>query len=68
MKTTKGVEIGPALAQALQAAPAAQKIFDAMPPSHQREYERWIGAAKKAETQAARAAKAVAKIKKWRRS
>ncbi len=67
MKTGCGIKIGPALAHALQAAPAARKIFDTMPPSHQREYERWIGAAKKAETRAARAEKAVAMIKKWQR-
>jgi uncharacterized protein YdeI (YjbR/CyaY-like superfamily) len=50
------------LAAALRRRPAVQRAFDALPPSHQREYVQWIAEAKRAETRAARAAKAVAML------
>lgn len=50
------------LAAALEAHPGAKARFAAMPPSHRREYERWISEAKKPETRARRAAEAIARI------
>ena len=50
------------LTAALRRRPAVQRAFDALPPSHQREYVKWIAEAKRAETRAARAAKTVAKL------
>jgi uncharacterized protein YdeI (YjbR/CyaY-like superfamily) len=40
--------------RALQAHPAAQAKWEAMPPSHVREYLRWVNEAKKAETRRGR--------------
>ncbi|PAT40024.1 bacteriocin-protection protein [Vandammella animalimorsus] len=48
------------LAEALAANPKAHALFQALPPSHQREYSRWIGEAKRPPTRRERAAKAVA--------
>ncbi len=67
MKTTKAVEICPALSAALQARPAVRKIFESMPPSHQREYQKWVAEAKKEETRVSRAASAVEKIGAWKK-
>ena len=67
MKTTKAVEICPALAAALKAKPAVRKIFESMPPSHQREYNKWVAEAKKEETQQRRAEGAVEKIGQWKK-
>ena len=47
------------LAEALSENEAAEKVFAALPSSHQNEYLRWIGEAKRAETRQRRAAKAV---------
>ena len=47
------------LAEALSENETAEKIFAALPSSHQNEYLRWIGEAKRAETRQRRAAKAV---------
>ena len=47
------------LAEALSGNETAEKIFAALPSSHQNEYLRWIGEAKRAETRQRRAAKAV---------
>jgi uncharacterized protein YdeI (YjbR/CyaY-like superfamily) len=54
-----------ALALALAAKPRLRKIYDAMPPSHQREYNTWIASTKKPETQQARVAKALTMIAEW---
>ena len=67
MKTAKGTDICPALAAALKRNPGALKAFEAMPPSHQREYNKHVAEAKKEETKLNRAAKAVEKIGKWKR-
>lgn len=60
-----------ALPKELKAALAkdteAQANFGAMPPSHQREYVRFIGEAKKEETRARRVEKAVGMIRAWKR-
>ena len=44
---------------ALQAAPPARAIFEAMPPSHQREYVEWLVDAKRDETRLRRLEQAV---------
>ena len=49
----------PELIQALAADPDARAAFDALPPSHKREYATWIAEAKRDETRASRAAKAI---------
>ncbi len=67
MKTTKGVEICPALAAALRTKPSVHKIFESMPPSHQREYNKWVAEAKKEETRTSRAAGALGKIGDWKK-
>lgn len=45
----------------------ARAKFESMPPSHQREYVRFIGEAKKEETRLRRVGKAIAMIKAWKR-
>jgi hypothetical protein len=47
------------LAAALAKNRKARAIFDAFPPSHRREYNDWVGEAKREETRAARAAQAI---------
>ena len=51
--------IPPPLQEALQNNPEAQRRFHALPPSHQREYIRWLTESRKPETQARRAEKAI---------
>ena len=46
------------LSEALSENEAAGRIFAALPPSHRKEYMRWIGEAKRAETRRRRAVKA----------
>ena len=46
------------LSEAVSENEAAERIFEALPPSHRNEYLRWIGEAKRAETRRRRAAKA----------
>ncbi len=53
------VEAPADLAAALAGDHAALTTFDALAPSHRKEYVRWIEEAKKAETRAGRVAKAV---------
>jgi hypothetical protein len=48
------------LAEALDASPDARRAYDALPPSHRREYDLWIDEAKKPETRRRRAASAPA--------
>ena len=47
------------LAAALAQAPAAKAYFGTLAPSHRRDYNEWIGEAKRPETRARRAAQAV---------
>jgi uncharacterized protein YdeI (YjbR/CyaY-like superfamily) len=42
------------LAEALAGDPAAQRAFDALPPSHRREYAEWVAEAKRDDTRARR--------------
>lgn len=51
--------VPPALAAALDSAPAARAAFDSFAPSHRREYVEWIANAKREETRAKRIAQAV---------
>jgi hypothetical protein len=58
------VEIPPELAQALKQEPEVEAVFLRMAYSHQREYVRWIGEAKRAETRQKRAAEAIEILKR----
>ena len=51
--------VPPALAAALARDTAAKAAFDALPPSHQREYNEWIGDAKTDATRDKRVAQAI---------
>jgi hypothetical protein len=55
----KPLPVPPAFAAALKKDRRARTAFDAMPPSHQREYNEWIGDAKTDETRTKRVAQAV---------
>jgi hypothetical protein len=50
------VDLPPPLAAALDAEPAARAAFDALAPSHRREFARWVGEAKRDETRERRIA------------
>ena len=52
----------PELLAALAGHPAARAAYQALPPSHQREYAKWIGEAKQTETRAERAGKMVRRL------
>jgi uncharacterized protein YdeI (YjbR/CyaY-like superfamily) len=51
------------LRAALDGAPDARARFEALPPSHRREYVRWIEEAKKPQTRARRAGETVARLR-----
>lgn len=51
------------LADALGAAPDAAALFEALPPSHRREYVQWVAEAKKPETRVSRAEKTIARLR-----
>jgi hypothetical protein len=57
------VEVPPELIEALAGDPAAKAVFEALAPSHRREYADHVAAAKRAETRARRAAKVVAGLR-----
>jgi len=44
------IELPPALAAALAEDPAARAAFDALAPSHQKEFARWVAEAKREQT------------------
>lgn len=50
------VELPPALAEALAGDPSARTAFDALAPSHRKEFARWVGEAKREATTNARVA------------
>ena len=52
----------PELLAALAEDPAAETAYAALPPSHRREYARWIGEAKKPETRAERVARTMRRL------
>ncbi|MBE1497398.1 uncharacterized protein YdeI (YjbR/CyaY-like superfamily) [Amycolatopsis lexingtonensis] len=56
-------EVPEELAAALAAAPDAAAAFEALPPSHRREYVQWVAEAKKPETRVSRARKAVERLR-----
>ncbi len=55
-------EVPKELAAALKKSAKARAVFEALPPSHQREYAEWVGEAKKAETRSRRAAETVKRL------
>ena len=57
------VEIPNELAAALKADPAAKAAFDALAPSHRREYAEHVGQAKRPETRVRRAADVAARLR-----
>lgn len=61
------VEPVPALRAALQADPSARASFENLSYSRQKDYNDWIGEAKREETRTARIEKAVAMLKEGRR-
>lgn len=63
MPTSKTEPVPPDFVAALAADPVADAAFQAMPPSHRREYVRWIDEAKKTATRTGRIAKAVTMIR-----
>jgi uncharacterized protein YdeI (YjbR/CyaY-like superfamily) len=50
------------LIAALRAAPEAQERFEAMAPSHRREYVRWVAEGRRADTRERRAAQTVMRL------
>lgn len=60
------VEVPPALASALSADPAAQAAFDALAPSHRKEFARWVAEAKRDETRASRVEQTVRMLREGR--
>jgi uncharacterized protein YdeI (YjbR/CyaY-like superfamily) len=58
------VEIPAEFQKALAAKPAVLKKFEAMPPSHRRDYVKWITEAKKDETRLNRIERALSMILK----
>jgi hypothetical protein len=52
----------PELLAALAEDPAVRAAYEALPPSHRREYAKWIGETKQAETRAERVAKMVRRL------
>jgi uncharacterized protein YdeI (YjbR/CyaY-like superfamily) len=56
------VDVPPELEAAFADAPAARAVFDALAYTHRGEYATWIDEAKRPETRARRAAKAVAML------
>jgi uncharacterized protein YdeI (YjbR/CyaY-like superfamily) len=59
--------VPPALDAALAADPAARAAFDALPPSHRKQYLWWIASAKRDETRARRVARSLELVRAGRR-
>ena len=64
----RAVEVPPDLMKELKKNKDARTIFDKLAYTHRREYVRWIEDAKRAETRAARVAKAIEMLKMGQRS
>ena len=62
----RNAEIPKDLAAALAKHQEAKAVFDALSISHQAEYVRWIGSAKKADTRQRRIARTVEMLKEER--
>ncbi len=58
----------PELVAVLQARPDARAAYEALPPSHRREYDEWVAEARQPATRERRAAKAVDALLLPRRS
>ena len=61
-KAAKPVIVPPELSAAFAKKKKALTAFEAMSPSHRREYCEWIGEAKRAETKATRVEKTIAQL------
>ena len=55
----RDISLPPALEAALAADPPARRAFDALAPSHRKEFARWIGEAKRDDTRDKRVAEAI---------
>jgi hypothetical protein len=60
------VEVPPALAAALAGDATAKAAFEALAPSHRKEYARWIGEAKRDETRKSRVEDALRMLREGR--
>ena len=60
------VEVPPALATALAEDPAARTAFEALAPSHRKEFARWVQEAKRDETRRTRVEKALQMLREGR--
>jgi hypothetical protein len=60
--SVRRVDVPDELQAAFRSNPDAENVFTALAPSHRKEYAEWVGGAKKAETRATRAQKAVEMI------
>lgn len=60
------VQVPPALAAALTQDPTAETAFEAMAPSHRKEFARWIDEAKREETRKARVEQALEMLREGR--
>jgi hypothetical protein len=60
------VELPDDLVTALGADPAVRTAFDALAPSHRKEFARWVGEAKRPETRARRLEQAVQMVREGR--
>lgn len=56
------VELPEDLSAALSADPAARATYDALPPSHRKEWVRWVSEAKRSETRSDRLSRTVAAL------
>ena len=54
----------PELEQAFVIDPGLRDYFETLPSSHQREYSKWVAAAKQPDTRARRAAKVIEQLRK----
>lgn len=66
-KKSKTVKVPRELGAALDENARARKAFDALPPSHQREYVEWVSEAKRSETKERRLAETVARLSRGQR-
>ena len=62
----RAVELPPALAVALAADTTAKATFEALAPTHQKEFARWVGEAKREETQAKRVERSLQMLREGR--
>jgi len=58
------VDVPAELESVLSASGGARELFDSLPYTYRKEYARWVGSAKRAETRERRAAKAVVMLER----